>query len=1129
MKKVWAGLLTCCLLAGISSVSQAFIPITGLSDRNGGAEVSRGEGYPIPVDSWLEYMERYGGGWKIEWDDQRGSPHAIYGSSIEIYPGIIPNGEAVSSQLLSLIDTNSELFGISSDDLLPIDTRLRGKLWYANFQQIINSLPVYGGFVQFKLRRDGKLVSITSRAHRGIGPVASPVLPAQRALSLAMAETFFVEGRDRAMEPQLVVYPHAEDGRMTYTTSWMIELHTLDPPGHWFTVIDAVNGRIVDTWNQIYYDEVATDSISGTVTGLINPETPTDPSEEQSFKDLRVQLLAGGSDVTDASGGFLLETEGPDSILAWLQGPFVNVDKSDGADAALRIEGIPGVPNDILWDDTNSEIPERNGFYHTIVVHDYVKELDSTFTDLDYEMPCRVNLDQVCNAFWDGFGTNFFQEGGGCANTANIADVIYHEYGHGVTDFQYRPFPQPSGAMHEGLSDYLAATITNQSLIGRGFFGPGSSIRNADNNRVYPAPECGGEPHCVGEAIAGAVWDMRQNLVATLGQEAGVALADTLFHYARYGYSEVFPDYFIDVLTLDDDDGNLFNGVPHADEICDGFQNHGLSCVLTPNIPIVYDVGSGTDLQVAWQAVLSLLAPVSDYLVLYGSESGVYMDSSWSGGDTTVVVTDLEEGLTYFFTLAALDSTGRRSLLSEEGTGTPYSLPLPPEGVAAESHRDDISLTWMKNKELDVDAYVILRSVHVDSGYTGIDTIPAADTTYTDTTPDPHMMYFYRIAARDTEGGTGQPSEITRGRLMSLDSGILIVDGTHDGQDGLPFSYSDSTVDNFYGRILDHHPVTGYYDIADSVGTSLFMLDESVLAIYSTVVWHQDDRMSDLMIPYLDDIGTYLSEGGNLFLSGWNLIKQVSDHSLGTYVFPPGTVPHDYFKMDSTEVLQSSIRDFAGADAGVADYPDLLVDSDKAPWLNGYLFNMDIFFEPLVDQPVTEPIYTYRSADGDSGTYSGEITGFRYLGEDYGFVLFDFPLFYMEEASARAAIEQAMEDLGEMVGIEDEGETGSPMPHVFALYQNYPNPFNPSTSIIIDIPERGDGSNPTVATRTRLTIHNMRGQLVRVLLDDMKKPGRYTIHWDGRNERGESVSSGLYLYRMKAGDYVFTKKMVVLK
>jgi hypothetical protein len=93
------------------------------------------------------------------------------------------------------------------------------------------------------------------------------------------------------------------------------------------------------------------------------------------------------------------------------------------------------------------------------------------------------------------------------------------------------------------------------------------------------------------------------------------------------------------------------------------------------------------------------------------------------------------------------------------------------------------------------------------------------------------------------------------------------------------------------------------------------------------------------------------------------------------------------------------------------------------------------------------------------------------------------------------------------------------------LLQNYPNPFNPETWIPFSISER---------THVVIKIYSITGQLIRILDLGVKDPGKYVsrdraAYWDGRNDDGDEVASGVYFYRLHAGDYVSTKKMVVLK
>ncbi len=104
----------------------------------------------------------------------------------------------------------------------------------------------------------------------------------------------------------------------------------------------------------------------------------------------------------------------------------------------------------------------------------------------------------------------------------------------------------------------------------------------------------------------------------------------------------------------------------------------------------------------------------------------------------------------------------------------------------------------------------------------------------------------------------------------------------------------------------------------------------------------------------------------------------------------------------------------------------------------------------------------------------------------------------------------------EPVGIEGQED----IPKTFALNQNYPNPFNPATTIAFDLP---------LSSRVTLEVFDITGRLVRTLVDGQMPAGRHRVIWDGRGEAGQPVASGVYLYRLQAGDFVQTRKMVLMQ
>ncbi len=100
------------------------------------------------------------------------------------------------------------------------------------------------------------------------------------------------------------------------------------------------------------------------------------------------------------------------------------------------------------------------------------------------------------------------------------------------------------------------------------------------------------------------------------------------------------------------------------------------------------------------------------------------------------------------------------------------------------------------------------------------------------------------------------------------------------------------------------------------------------------------------------------------------------------------------------------------------------------------------------------------------------------------------------------------------------GEDDDLLPQSFALHQNYPNPFNPATLIEYSVPR---SSHIVVA------VYNVLGQEIDRLVDDERPAGRHSVFWEGTDSNGRQVASGIYFYRMQAGEFVVTKKMVLLK
>ncbi|MFC1562575.1 T9SS type A sorting domain-containing protein [candidate division KSB1 bacterium] len=156
--------------------------------------------------------------------------------------------------------------------------------------------------------------------------------------------------------------------------------------------------------------------------------------------------------------------------------------------------------------------------------------------------------------------------------------------------------------------------------------------------------------------------------------------------------------------------------------------------------------------------------------------------------------------------------------------------------------------------------------------------------------------------------------------------------------------------------------------------------------------------------------------------------------------------------------------------------------------------------------------FLVETADDEEGLLSVAMAGGKKLNEKAGLISLRFERISPSEVDIQVISAMLNESIVATI-------TAS-MPNKFSLSQNFPNPFNPETEIRYQIAED---------TKVLLKIYNILGQEVRTLVDEVKSTGSYNVRWNGKNNLGITVSSGVYLYRIQAGEFVSTKKLVFLK
>ncbi len=661
------------LLAGLLALATAAFA----ADRDGGNEAgviapaavrpvrASNSARQAALDSapaWRGFRERHGA-WVASWNEATGTPHRAFGPPIAL-AGATPDAAAVDRAVRAFIAGNPGVFGTPTLELLPV-LRANG-IWYVRYRQMVAGIPVLFSDWEFRVGANGRLVAFGADARESLGAArATGQLVRAVARQASHQGLAFAAGVDRIEDGGTWFMPWTTAGGTELRLVYEQRVRMQNPPGNWFTLVDAHSGEVLWRHNIVRH------TISGHATGDVHLITPTDPLVPASFANLNVDV--GGSVViTNSLGHYASPASGTVTVSSSLSGPFCQVFNDIPPAAAFSTPATDPATADIAWSSANSSDAERDAFFHVNVAHDFTKSVDPSFTGMDYPVPTRVNINATCNAFWDGVGVNFFRMGGGCANTASIADVVYHEYGHGINDQLYVAGGSGggmyNGALHEGMADVNATLVQDDPDIGKGFRGPGTILRTVDNTKRFPEDD--GEAHVAGLIIGGAFWDLRQSI----GLPATVRLA----HFAKYGIpDDVFDngvamsEYFIETLIVDDDDANLANGTPHYTQIADAFNAHGIGTgffIRFTHTPLSDQPGTGN---YPVTSLIQYLAPAGTldaattrlhYSLNEGPEQVVTMTPTGNPDEFSAVVPGQPAGIVRYWLSAADIDGGTRTL-----------------------------------------------------------------------------------------------------------------------------------------------------------------------------------------------------------------------------------------------------------------------------------------------------------------------------------------------------------------------------------------------------------------------------------------------------------------------------------
>jgi hypothetical protein len=416
----------------------------------------------------------------------------------------------------------------------------------------------------------------------------------------------------------------------------------------------------------------------------------------------------------------------------------------------------------------------------------------------------------------------------------------------------------------------------------------------------------------------------------------------------------------------------------------------------------LHDAGNGTSIEARWQA--NTEPDLAGYKLLWGKTTHTYTDSVVVGPVTSYRIDSLATDTTYCAIVVAVDSAGLESGPSLEESATPGLVPQPPDSMLAMPFRFGMRLSWLANRELDLEGYNLYR--RFGSGtYLKINASIITDTSYRDSSLLSDTTYHYVATAVDTAGNESEQSSEVHGKPITLDHGILLVDETRNGT-GQPGNPSDEQVDDFY------HAMLHGFTFSDWDVTELGAPEPGDVGPYSTIVWHGDDYSQQQLRPSLVGLANYLEHGGKLWLVGWKPVLALVGTGQYPFWFTAGQFPYDYLHVAGA--WQQTGTDFLGG-TGHSGYPDVTVDSAKLySSAHGRLPYVDAF--AVLD---ADTILRFNSFSGDS--FAGRPVGIRWVeGHARGsIVFFGFPFYYMKDAEARPVAVKVLTDLGEPYGIAE--------------------------------------------------------------------------------------------------------------
>ena len=473
---------------------------------------------------WRGFRARWGSGWTARWNERTGAPRFVGGPGVPVsdLPGLLANLAALS--------------GVDPTELVADPVQQRGERRWHHFHRTWHGATVVGDEV-LALEQGGQVAGIWVRLH----PIAMTERPAAGEAVVAMPN--WKQG-----EPWVAPAEGVDMVLVTVTTADGI------------TTWRDRGGSVVHRWTDVRYDDVQLSVLERTI------------GDAHIAAPLRLGTVTDGEGAVDTTaddgshgltGTLTVELDGPE-LQVLKRGSDVTVTAAPDAAGTLLLTGGEDIS------DASASVQ-----HHFHGVWDWLKDRRPAHPWLASKVVANVDINSsACNAYYTSGTINFFVGAGSyCYNYGKIADVIYHEVGHGIHQYILTGGTF-AGDISEGSADYVSSTILDDATVGANARPDGSAIRELDTDRVYP-DDLSGEVHNDGLIWASFLWNLRAQWEADMGDPAGIEATDLLF-LGALEQGPTLTDAYEAVILADDDNGDLSDGTPHACDLVTLLDQHGL-------------------------------------------------------------------------------------------------------------------------------------------------------------------------------------------------------------------------------------------------------------------------------------------------------------------------------------------------------------------------------------------------------------------------------------------------------------------------------------------------------------------------------------------------------------------------